>query len=825
MILGSTLVVSAAGPGPAPAPAAPATDVCGPLNGDTTWNASGSPYVTSCDVEVPDGVTLTIESGVEVQLNYFHRLVVSGSLQVRGTEDSLVEFKAADPENAWDSVVLEEGSGPTEIAYARFTGGGAGRHEMLGISSDDALVRDSIFTEGVGIAIEVKDGASPVIADCHVKGFQDRNPNPPAAVRVRGASDVEIRDCLFESNIYPIYIDSDVSPTFYGNRFIYNGHNGVLWYGRTSRDVVIPSLGPRSWSYEVLQSGVFVETGASVTIQPGATLEFAGGTGIRVGGTLAIRGEATNKVLLTSNSDSPNDGAWKEIEFQPDSADYVPETGRGSIVDHAIIEYSGANQTGSILIRNTSPRISNTTITHSGRRGITITGEDSRPILQGNLFDSILHDPDGIAIFAEGSAAPSVSFSRFYNNLVGVRSERGAAPMLESHNRFYRNISYSVSNADREVCIEATGNDWGGKLGPRDGANLPTDACGVGKNDGDGDRVSNHVRYAPFEGQIERPVLQRPQCGTIRATSPTIEGIAPPGSTVEFYDNFEPIGQTTTGAGPGDMASFSFTTPTLAEGSHVLQARAVIGDQASGMSEPLELLVDPDRLVDAGGMYIAYDLDGTHYVQPFQNPSACLTLRSGDWMIRPHPPAGPVALHVPISCPTGATPTASMRYNEQLTPLQPVGGADFEGEFNPGTGGALSLLVTCDGDETELLLGTVEILYDGFVFDEAKGQFEGRLPKAKVTLEKWNASLGQYEVWPASEYFGQTNPQTTGVGGWYAFYPQRGFYRAKIVHSAFDTVVTDGVDIEAEPFALNVPLTRKPGVYLPITLHTHDLRK
>ena len=35
-------------------------------------------------------------------------------------------------------------------------------------------------------------------------------------------------------------------------------------------------------------------------------------------------------------------------------------------------------------------------------------------------------------------------------------------------------------------------------------------------------------------------------------------------------------------------------------------------------------------------------------------------------------------------------------------------------------------------------------------------------------------------MWDGASYFGQTNPQTTGGYGWYAFYPQPGQYRVEI---------------------------------------------
>ncbi|MCK4444926.1 MAG: hypothetical protein KAW09_10295, partial [Thermoplasmata archaeon] len=47
-------------------PSARGTLVSGHITSDTTWNESGSPYIVTNTVTVDNGVTLTIEAGVEV---------------------------------------------------------------------------------------------------------------------------------------------------------------------------------------------------------------------------------------------------------------------------------------------------------------------------------------------------------------------------------------------------------------------------------------------------------------------------------------------------------------------------------------------------------------------------------------------------------------------------------------------------------------------------------------------------------------------------------------------------------------------------------------
>lgn len=72
LLLGPVLAVSAS------------TSVCGPINSNTTWNSAGSPYIVTCDVQVNNGVTLTIEAGTTVKFDAGTSLQVDGTLIAEG---------------------------------------------------------------------------------------------------------------------------------------------------------------------------------------------------------------------------------------------------------------------------------------------------------------------------------------------------------------------------------------------------------------------------------------------------------------------------------------------------------------------------------------------------------------------------------------------------------------------------------------------------------------------------------------------------------------------------------------------------------------------
>ncbi len=800
---------------PAPAPARMATDVCGPIAADTVWAAAASPFRTTCDVDVAAGVTLTIEPSVVVQLGTNHAINVAGALKAVGRPDARVRFEPSGAQ-PWGGIQLAAGSGPSEIGYAELTKGGGRRREMLGIASDDALVHHSELSDSAGSGIEVKDGASPTIRDSRFIRASDINAVPPAALRIRGQSDVVVENCYFESNNqYGVSWEADASPRFVGNRFEYNAFNGVMVFGNVTRAVTWPGLGPHRWAYHLIRGTITVDAGGHLTIKPGATFSVAPATGIRVrsGGTLSIRGAAGAKVRMTTNQLVPSPGQWREIEFEPGSVGWDEATQTGSIVDHAELEYGGSQPGGTILIRSSSPRISNTVIRHSGKRGMTVTGPGAQPLLVGNLFDENVNNPDGTGLFVGGTAAPEVRFNIFRANLEGVHVDGGAQPRVGPHNWFDYNQTFAVVNADASTCVDATGNDWGGELGPRDPSTTP-DACGLGAHEGDGELVSDHVRVEPFEGRIVRPSLTGPRCGTFSDGRVTITGFAAAGSRVQIYDNYALLGETTAAAGAGSAPFTHTLTTPLSPGSHVLQVRSELDDKSSGIANPIELTVDPGLVVDPSRLSVSHERDGTRFIQPFQDESGCLTLRGdAEWNIRAHP-GGPITLHAPVRCAVGALSQVQAIYRDQTIPLELAepGGDMHRATFEMGEGGTLRLQAMCGDSLHDLLLGTVTVEQNGFIYNKlgTPDPFAARVSGARVSLYVRDRSRpgGQdWVLWPAARYFGQTNPQTTGGAGWYAFYPPPGQYRVRVEAPGYVTAIDTGDNISIEPIVRTIGLT------------------
>jgi hypothetical protein len=70
--------------------------VSGPYWTNTTWTVEESPYVLVGDVQIPEGIVLTIQPGVEVVYTGATKLYVKGTVVANGTSEQMITFAGVD---------------------------------------------------------------------------------------------------------------------------------------------------------------------------------------------------------------------------------------------------------------------------------------------------------------------------------------------------------------------------------------------------------------------------------------------------------------------------------------------------------------------------------------------------------------------------------------------------------------------------------------------------------------------------------------------------------------------------------------------------------
>ena len=68
--------------------------LCGVIESDLILTEENSPYYVLCDVQVPSGVILTIEPGVEIIYTDNYEILVKGELVANGLDTDYIVFRS-----------------------------------------------------------------------------------------------------------------------------------------------------------------------------------------------------------------------------------------------------------------------------------------------------------------------------------------------------------------------------------------------------------------------------------------------------------------------------------------------------------------------------------------------------------------------------------------------------------------------------------------------------------------------------------------------------------------------------------------------------------
>lgn len=137
----------------------------------------------------------------------------------------------------------------------------------------------------------------------------------------------------------------------------------------------------------VVTSSILIGNGATLTIQPGVTVQMGSGLGISVGftglgaGTLIARGTAQSPILFTSSAKMA--GAWGYIRFTSSAVSATlganSSYASGSILEYCTIEFGGDKAMGAVELQKSAPYLHACTIRDSAANGIYASGDSGVP--------------------------------------------------------------------------------------------------------------------------------------------------------------------------------------------------------------------------------------------------------------------------------------------------------------------------------------------------------------------------------------------------------------------------------------------------------------
>ena len=86
------------------------TNIDSDVASSTTWTKEGSPYIVTSSIHVDPGVTLSIEAGVEIQLNQRQGISIDGELNANGSKDNEIYLHPISETESWKGLSFNPGS-------------------------------------------------------------------------------------------------------------------------------------------------------------------------------------------------------------------------------------------------------------------------------------------------------------------------------------------------------------------------------------------------------------------------------------------------------------------------------------------------------------------------------------------------------------------------------------------------------------------------------------------------------------------------------------------------------------------------------------------
>ena len=393
----SSLTLTSVAAAPDERPAQPLnTPICSSIITNTTWLAISSPYVicNNGPIAIAQGVTLTIEPGVEVQFGTNSRLNVNGLLSAIGTSSAPITFTG---------VVTTPGSWQ-----------GIGVFGTLSVTNRSVF--DHVVIEYAGINVSSGSQLHLEHAAVTLKNSVLRHGKQHG---VYGAAKglAHISDTAFEDHPgYAVYFsDGVVNPVLRRLTASGNGTNGVGLGGfasLTGVHVWEDSGLPYVWA-----GGAQVALGATLIVEPGVEVQFRQNQSLQIAGKLTAIGQPDRPITFTGSTKSI--GWWGGLDVNGDV--YNPASAQ---FDYVTIEYGGIGPNGAnLLVTDGQASVAHSIIRHGSPNGVSISARGTGTVIESSQI--ISHTGYGVRNTVTGPAYAVNAANNWWGHPSGPQTDDG----------------------------------------------------------------------------------------------------------------------------------------------------------------------------------------------------------------------------------------------------------------------------------------------------------------------------------------------------------------------------------------------------------------
>ena len=342
-------------------------------------------------IAVPSGAELVLVAGTIVKMSPSNFFVVNGTLRCEGTLVSpVVVTDERDDSIGGDS---NGDGGATSLAPGWWRGIGIFNPTSAGSVLEHTVVA---YAGGSGFGMNL-GGTSATLRDCVVRDC-DTDGVTLSTTATPPLDGLTVTNCQGDALAAAPLV---ALANFSGLQFSGNDFDRV----EVSAGVIPPgtdlTIGPPQTfgAVVVMNDGIRVDPGASLTLEAGTIVKFAAGQTCSVQGLLTANGTLNRRVAFTSIHDdsvggdtnangagtTPMPGDWRGITFG--------QTSDGSAMSFTDVEYAGSTGTG-LVVANASVTLNRCAVRHALGDGVNM-GQTTKP---GSFERLRVEDCTGTAI-------------------------------------------------------------------------------------------------------------------------------------------------------------------------------------------------------------------------------------------------------------------------------------------------------------------------------------------------------------------------------------------------------------------------------------------